>query len=1307
MVKAGPVGSLDDVERSFPGTIELLGALAFMAPAPLPWRQAETLARSLAPGIAAALADPEQRGTLLTALTDAGQLSADERSVAITDASAASIRRRLTAAEGGRCCQAALALLLDSFPEDAELPIRWPLCQVLAAHVTAVYQHTEQTREANTLLARLALYELSKGHLATSMELARRVIDAAQALDDRELLGLALHALGRALCEDGDSEQASAELGRALEIHREILPPRAVTTRIDEYTLAYVLGDLGEYTRALGYLEQLDTEVTEHPDRHHCRALKIRGTIRLQAGQDEAANTDFMASLALAERILGEGDPEFAEAHNGVAIALHRKGELNVAFEHAATALERGVAVLGPDHPDVAVFRSALADVLVGRNEYRRARDELEISLASGEAMLSSNHRGLRIRHTKLANLLQRTGELAQARQHGEAALAVSEGAHGSESREVADDLARLTRILLRLGEFSAARDSARRVLAIRQASEDTDRRLLALAESSVGAALIGLDELPRAREHLTSALAIQQAEAGPQDPSALMMRLELHALLARMGEELSAAHRELGQEVQAAAFTEHARTAYVQALQPLLDSDTPDVLLSLAVHSASIAPELAQSALEHAGQAHKGTPATRMRLAGAWHQLGRARAARDESAEAERAFAEALPLLEHEPQRAGVVLHDMADLRLAAREGEEAADLYRRAAERKREAGERTNARDLATTLHALGRTLEAKGALDEALAAYTERLALLRTLPERDHFAESVVLRDIGDVHRARDELASAIENYELALHHAEECVDDRATDRKLELLRALAGVHIKVADPHRAVETLRARQEILESLHERRPVEEAYTIHTIGTTLAMLGDIEQALRCFERAWELQSQVEVPERPEDPIGLAVTLLGAALARGVGSPESATLAREAAELVRSLDTRNPYLFVSAVALQAAAVAGSGETEETERLLAEADRALPKIVETPSLEVVNPILILGDAHKRAGHDRRATRLRKQARDLLEQMVTAHTISPSELLTVVASCLVAGATDLAEQVLEDARQVVERDPQLRPMLARILASIGRAYELQLRDYEKALVHYQESLSVLRSLEQADFASESTTLRDLGDVHRQRNEFTEAIECYEGSLTGAEEAADERGVASTLLGLGRALVATGRPDEALEAFQRRVEILRGRDRPELQAIGVTLHDIADIRQRRSELPEAIRLYRESAELKQKADAPKRDQITTLLQLARVQVAAEDPDAAQSTRNVLELLRGETPPDERRLAKALVLEAHLAFAAGEGERALELLGEAEGLSIEDATRAELDALTADARALISKGDRAEPRRRPNWKV
>jgi tetratricopeptide (TPR) repeat protein len=1292
VVKAGPGGPLDDVERSFPGTTELLGAMAFMAAAPLPWRQVETLARSLAPAVADALADPEQRGALLTALTDAGHLSADERSGAITDVSAVTIRRRLTAAEGGRYRQAALALLLDSFPEDAELPIHWPLCQVLAAHVIAVYQHTEQTREANTLLARLALYELSKGHPATSMELARRVIDAARALDDREVLGLALHALGRALCEDGDSEQSSIELERALEIHREILPPRAVTTRMDEYMLAYVLGDLGEYTRALGYLQQLDTEVAEHPDRHHCRALKIRGTIRLQAEQDEDADTDFMASLALAERILGDGDPEFAEAHNGAAVAKRRKGELDLALEHAETAVERGVAVLGPDHPDVAVFRSALADVLFDLNELPRAREELELSLANGEAMLSGNHRGLWIRHTKLANLLQRTGELALARQHGEAALAVSERAHGSESREVADDLARLTQTLLRLGEFSAARDSAVRALAIRQASDATDRRLLALAESSLGAALIGLGELPRAREHLKAALAIQQAEAGPRDPSTLTMSLELHMLLARMGQELSAAHRALGQEVQADAFAEHTRAAYVQALQPMLDGDTPGVLLSLAGYSASIAPELAQSALERAGQADEETPATRMRLAGAWHQLGRARAARSESAEAEHAFAEALPLLEHEPQRAGVVLHDMADLRLAAEEREQAADLYRRAAERKREAGERTNVRDLATTLHALGRTLEATGALDEALAAYTDRLDLLRTLPEQDHVAESVVLRDIGDVHRARDELARAIESYELALHHAEECVDNRATDRKLELLRALASTHIKAADPLRAVATLRARQEILESLHERRPTEEAYTINTIGTMLAMLGDIEQALRCFERAWELQSQVETPERPEDPIGLAVTLLGAALARGVGSPDSATLAREAAALVRPLDTRNPYLFVSALALQAAAVARNGETEEAERLLAEADEALPKTVETPNLEVVNPILILGDVHKRAGHERRAAQLREQALDLLERMVADQTIPPTELLTVVASCLEAGATDLAEQALEDARQAAEGDPQLRHMLARSLSRVGRAYELQLRDYEQALARYQESLSVLRSLEQSDPGSESTTLRDLGDVHRQRNEFTEAIECYQGSLARAEEVADERGVASTLLGLGRALIASGRLDEALEAFQRRVEILRGRERPELQAIGVTLHDIAGIHERRSELSEAIRLYRKAAELKQKADSPKRDQITTLLQLARVQVAAEDPDAAQSTRKVLELLLGETPRDERRLAKALLLEARLALAAGEAERALELLGEAEGLSIEDAARTELDAFTADARALIS---------------
>jgi len=208
-------------------------------------------------------------------------------------------------------------------------------------------------------------------------------------------------------------------------------------------------------------------------------------------------------------------------------------------------------------------------------------------------------------------------------------------------------------------------------------------------------------------------------------------------------------------------------------------------------------------------------------------------------------AFQEALGLVdgENEPGFYGVVLHDIADAYKAKGEDQEALARYRESVKYKRLAD---NPADLATTLRALGDALidcdeltEARitldqikellakeidnmerarravrfhslgrgyerlgaraqeGAYAEALDAYQIALELVDAAADPGSYA--TVLRDIGDVHKARGFLTEAIVAYETAVEHMR---------RRPDAQRSLAAILVDLGRVRRRVGALESQ-------------------------------------------------------------------------------------------------------------------------------------------------------------------------------------------------------------------------------------------------------------------------------------------------------------------------------------------------------------------------------------------------------------------------------------------------------------------------------------------------------------------
>ena len=96
--------------------------------------------------------------------------------------------------------------------------------------------------------------------------------------------------------------------------------------------------------------------------------------------------------------------------------------------------------------------------------------------------------------------------------------------------------------------------------------------------------------------------------------------------------------------------------------------------------------------------------------------------------------------------------------------------------------------------------------------------------------------------------------------------------------------------------------------------------------------------------------------------------------------------------------------------------------------------------------------------------------------------------------------------------------------------------------------------------------------------------------------------AGQAAEARGVLAGLAhALGRAHERRQAYPEALAAYRQALELTDAEADP--GSHGVVLHDIADVLRAQGELEEAVRLYRQAADHKQRGDASLRSQATTI--------------------------------------------------------------------------------------------------------
>ncbi|WP_395104704.1 FxSxx-COOH system tetratricopeptide repeat protein [Actinomadura sp. SCN-SB] len=200
--------------------------------------------------------------------------------------------------------------------------------------------------------------------------------------------------------------------------------PEARRLSIDIVRYLYGIGDLG-FARALA--EKFLPIWTKQSGEEHKDVLELRmehANIMRELGEYQLSSELNQATLAVAERVLGEDDPLTLRFFRGECADLRALGEFERAREHDERLLARYEATFGPEHPGTILTINNLAADCGLNSQYVRAKQLLEGAYQSLLAAGGADKSTLLLIWSGLARSVRLCGDYSEACDLGEDAYA-------------------------------------------------------------------------------------------------------------------------------------------------------------------------------------------------------------------------------------------------------------------------------------------------------------------------------------------------------------------------------------------------------------------------------------------------------------------------------------------------------------------------------------------------------------------------------------------------------------------------------------------------------------------------------------------------------------------------------------------------------------------------------------------------------------------------------------------------------------------------------------------------------------------
>jgi tetratricopeptide (TPR) repeat protein len=368
-------------------------------------------------------------------------------------------------------------------------------------------------------------------------------------------VGVALHRIG-------DLPGARALQEQVLDARRRLLGPEHPDTLISMNNLAHTLSAQGDLPGARALQERvLDlrrrTLGPEHPDA--LRSLNNLAETLSAQGDLPGARELQEQVLEACRRTLGLEHPGTLISLNNLASTLQAQGDLPGARALQEQVLEAHRRLLGPEHPDALRSLNNLAETLSAQGDLPGARKLLEQALEAYRRLLGPEHPDTLRSLNNLAQTLSAQGDLPGARALQERVLDLRRRTLGPEHPDTLSSLNNLAGTLYAQGNLPGARALHEQVLEARRRTLGPKHPATLTSLNNLAVTLRAQGDLPGARKLQKQALEAYRRLLGPEHPDTLISMNNLAHTLSAQGDlpgaralqerVLDLRHRTLGPE--------------------------------------------------------------------------------------------------------------------------------------------------------------------------------------------------------------------------------------------------------------------------------------------------------------------------------------------------------------------------------------------------------------------------------------------------------------------------------------------------------------------------------------------------------------------------------------------------------------------------------------------------------------------------------------------------------------------------------------------------------------------------------------
>ena len=407
----------------------------------------------------------------------------------------------------------------------------------------------------------------------------------------------------------------------------------------------------------------------------------------------------------------------------------------------------------------------------------------------------------------------------------------------------------------------------------------------------------------------------------------------------------------------------------------------------------------------------------------------------------------------------------------------------------------------ELASTYHQIGNCLSDQGNIEDAIVHFEEAIRLKGLDPEGGPERDSDVLTIEGVLYNLEGDQEHGLECYEKSLQILVTKVPHRK-EKVASLLHLIGCVYLMSGEQKKAMklfeESLQARRKVLGFVH----LDVASTLFNMAFLHQTRNRLDKALKCLEEALKIR-QLRLPD--SEKVAVTHEKIGIH-ARTIGKTKKAQIAFEEALRIRRIVHGEQHEAVATV-LQ--------ELGELMDDLGEYDYAMNYFIDALDIR-----------RNRLGPDDVAV-----AETLYSMGFTLHNNDASDRALV---CFEESLSIRRFQLGEDSKEVGDT----LNMMGFLKARQG--------ELEDALALLWDALRI-RKL-QEDHIKVSETLKNIGIVHREKQEYDLAVECYEECLRIriAELGPEHEKVADALIAMGMVLGDMEKPEDSMRSYQEALRI-----------------------------------------------------------------------------------------------------------------------------------------------------------------